>query len=261
MLKIYGYIKEIVDIFIVYYIVYRLILILKGTKAVPILGGIFLLAVVTFLSSLANLTASFWLLQKFWIAGVFILIVIFQPEIRNTLANIGTNPFGRIFVPMEYRFIIETISALKTAMDRKMGMLIVLEQDMGLREYIESGVILNAEVSKELLLTIFHHNTPLHDGAVIISSNRLISAACQLPLTEKSDVAKILGMRHRAAIGITEITDAIALVVSEETGDLSVARNGNLMKKADPDVVEKELLNIYKSKSQKTVFRKNIRSI
>ncbi len=260
MFKTISFVKEFVDIAIVYYIIYRLILILKGTKALHILGGVLLLAIITFLSKIAELDATFWLLQQFWFAGIFLLIVVFQPEIRNTLANLGSNPFGRVFVPSEYKFITEIMQAVRIAMSEKKGMLIVLEQDMGLREYIDSGIRINAEVTKELILTVFHHNTPLHDGAAIISSNRLIAAACQLPLTERQDISKILGMRHRSAVGITEITDAIAIVVSEETGKLSVARNGSLMMKADPAEVEKELLEIYKSKMAKSVFRKSQRN-
>lgn len=253
------YLKEVIDIFIVYYIVYRLLLILKGTKAIQVLWGVFFLAIITFLAKFANLNATFWLLQQFWIAGVFLIIVVFQPEIRNALANLGTNPLGRIFVPTEYQFITEIMSAVREAMDKKTGMLVVLEQEMGLKDYIETGIRINAEVSKELLMTIFYDKTPLHDGAVIVSNTRLIAAACQLPLTHRDDISKILGMRHRAAVGITEITDAIALVVSEETGDFSVARNGNLMIKANPDEVEKDLIALYKSKVQKSLFRKTKR--
>lgn len=256
MSKTFYILKDFIDIAIVYYIIYRLILILKGTKALHILGGVFFLAIITFLSKITELNATFWLLRQFWFAGIFLLIVVFQPEIRNTLANLGSNPFGRVFVPSEYRFITEIMDSVRAAMSMKQGMLIVLEQDMGLREYIESGVRINAEVTKELIMTIFYHNTPLHDGAVIISSNRLIAAACQLPLTERQDISKIFGMRHRSAVGITEITDAISIVVSEETGKLSVARNGNLMMNANPDEVEKELINIFKSKAEKSVFRK-----
>jgi len=255
------FIKDLIDIAIVYYIIYRLILILKGTKALNILGGVLLLAVITLLSKISGLDATFWLLRQFWIAGIFLLIIVFQPEIRNTLANLGTDPFGRIFVPNEYKFVIEIMQAVRIAMKRKRGMLIVFEQDMGLRDYIENGIRINAEVTKELILTIFHHNTPLHDGAVIISGNRLIAAACQLPLTERQNISKILGMRHRSAVGITEITDAIAIVVSEETGNMSVARNGNLMMKASPDEVEKELMAVFTSKTQKNVFRKSNRNL
>jgi len=253
------YLREILDIFIVYYLVYRLILILKGTKAIQMLWGVFILAVLTFLAKFLGFRATFWVLGNFWIAGIFILIIVFQPEIRNTLANLGTNPFSKVLIPSEYSFITHLIEAIKLASYNKIGMLVVLEQDMGLRDYIETGVVINGEVSKELLLTIFNKNTPLHDGAVIISGNRLIAAACQLPLTENINISKVLGMRHRSAIGITEATDAIAIVVSEESGNISVARNGNLMTKVDPEVIEKELLNIYKSKYQRSVFRKTER--
>jgi len=256
----FYYLREVIDILIVYYIIYRLILILKGTKAIQILWGVLLLAIITFLSKFFGLRSTFWLLEHFWIAGIFILIVVFQPEIRNTLANLGANPFTKILVPTEYSFIPHTIEAIKIASKQKLGMLIVLEQDMGLKNYVETGVVINGEVSKELLLTIFHHNTPLHDGAVIISTNRLIAAGCQLPLSENTSISKVFGMRHRSAIGITELTDAIAIVVSEETGNISVARNGNLMVKVDPELLEKELINLYKSKYQRSVFRKTERA-
>lgn len=250
------YLKEIIDVFIVYYLVYKLILILKGTKAVQILWGFFLLAILTFLAKFLGFRATFWLLGNFWFAGIFILIIVFQPEIRNTLANLGTSPFSKVLLPSEYSFISHLIEAIKVASEKKMGMLVVLEQNMGLGDYIKTGIIINGEVSKELLLTIFYKDTPLHDGAVIISGNRLIAAACQLPLSENINISKILGMRHRSAVGITEESDAIAIVVSEETGNISVARNGNLMVRVEPDIIEKELINIYSSKYQKTVFRR-----
>ncbi|MGC8867408.1 MAG: diadenylate cyclase CdaA [Elusimicrobiales bacterium] len=254
-----NYFVAIVDILIVYYIVYRMLLIIKGTKAVQIVGGVFLLIIITFLSNVANLKATFWLLQQFWLAGVFMLIVVFQPEIRYALANIGSNPFGRVIVPIEYRFIYEIIKAIKTAVSKRMGMLIVLEQDIGLGDYIRTGTYINGEVSSELLLSIFNKKSPLHDGAVIISSTRLISAACQLPLTERRDLASSFGMRHRAAVGITEVSDAIAVVVSEERGDVSVARNGNIMVGVDCDNLERDLISLYRSKLQKSLFRKSKR--
>lgn len=251
-----NYILHLIDISIVYYIIYRLLLILKGTRAVQIMGGVFLLALITFLSNIAGLNATFWLLQHFWFAGVFLLIVVFQPEIRNALANLGSDPFGKIIVPREYNFIIEIIKALKEASSNKIGMLIVLEQDMGLADFISSGITINGELSSQLLLSIFSKKSPLHDGAVIISGNRLVAASCQLPLTERRDISSVFGMRHRAAIGITEITDAIAIVVSEERGDISVARNGSIMVKVNLIELEKNLFSIYNSKTQKTLFRK-----
>lgn len=254
-----NYILHIIDIAIVYYIIYRLLLILKGTRAVQIMGGIFLLALITFLSKIAGLNATFWLLQHFWFAGVFLLIVVFQPEIRNALANLGSDPFGKIILPREYNFIIEIIKALKEASSKRIGMLIVLEQDMGLADFISTGITINGEVSNQLLLSIFSKKSPLHDGAVIISGNRLVAASCQLPLTERRDISSVFGMRHRAAIGITEITDAIAIVVSEERGDISVARNGSIMVKVNLIELEKNLFSIYNSKTQKNLFRRTER--
>ncbi|MCX7905309.1 MAG: diadenylate cyclase CdaA [Elusimicrobiales bacterium] len=251
-----NYILDIVDISIVYYIIYRLLLILKGTRAIQIMLGIFLLVFITFLSNIAGLKATFWLLQHFWFAGVFLLIVVFQPEIRNALANLGSDPFGRIIVPREYNFIIEIIKAAKEASAKKIGMLIVLEQDMGLKDFISTGIMINGEVSSQLILSIFSKKSPLHDGAVIISGNRLVASSCQLPLTERRDLSSIFGMRHRAAIGVSEVTDAIAIVVSEERGDVSVARNGQIMVKVDLKELERDLLSLYKSKTQRSLFRR-----
>lgn len=259
MKGINNYILNIIDISIVYYIIYRLLLILKGTRAVQIMGGVFLLALITFLSNIAGLNATFWLLEQFWFAGVFLLIVVFQPEIRNALANLGSDPFGRIIVPREYNFIFEITKALKEAASKKIGMLIILEQDMGLADFISTGVMINGEVSSKLLISIFSKKSPLHDGAVIVSGNRLVAASCQLPLTEKKDLSTAFGMRHRAAIGITEITDAIAMVVSEERGEISVARNGNIMIRVDVSELEKDLISLYRAKTQRNLFRKGER--
>ena len=144
-------------------------------------------------------------------------------------------------------------------MGEKMGMLIVLEQDMALRDIVESGVRINGEVSKEMLLTVFHDNTMLHDGAAVIANNRLVAAGCILPLTEQQELSKILGMRHRAALGLSEAADAIIVIVSEETGTLSVARNGKLQQRVDPKDLEAMLYQLYRSKAEKTLLRKAAR--
>lgn len=250
------YLKTVADIFAVYYIVYRLILLLKGTRAMQVIWGVFILAVVTSLAKFLHLDATVWLMQQFWLAGIFLLIVVFQPEIRFALANIGSNPLGRVLVSQEYRFIGEMMEAVRTAMAEKMGMLIVLEQDMALRDIVETGVRINGEVSKELLQTVFHDNTLLHDGAAVIANNRLVAAGCILPLTEQQELSKILGMRHRAALGLSEAADAIIVIVSEETGSLSVARNGKLQQHADPKDLEAMLYQLYRSKAEKTLLRK-----
>jgi diadenylate cyclase len=250
------YIRDLADILAVYYIVYRLILLLKGTRAMQVIWGVFILAVITAIAQAMHLSATVWLMQQFWLAGILLLIVVFQPEIRFALANIGSNPLGRVMVSQEYRFIGEMMEAVRLAMSEKMGMLIVLEQDMALRDIVETGVSINGAVSKELLQTIFHDNTMLHDGAAVIANNRLVAAGCILPLTEQQELSKILGMRHRAALGLSEAADAIIVIVSEETGTLSVARNGKLQQRVEPKDLEAMLYALYRSKAEKTLLRK-----
>ncbi len=254
------YIKELVDIFVVYYLVYRLILLLRGTRAIQVLWGVFILALLTFIAKVLNLAATVWIMQQFWLAGIFLLIVVFQPEIRFALANLGSNPLGRVLMPQEYKFIKEMMDAVRFASSEKIGMLVVLEQDMGLRDIVNTGVKINGEVSKELLLTIFFDKTQLHDGAAVISNNRLVAAGCVLPLTEQKELSKILGMRHRAALGLSEVCDAIVIVVSEETGNISLARNGKLQQSVEAKDLEDMLYHVYKSKSERTLIRRNIRT-
>jgi len=254
-----NYLKNIVDIFVVYYIIYRLILLIKDTRAMHAVWGVFILAIITSLAKYSGLGASVWLLQWFWLAGIFLLIVVFQPEIRVALANIGSNPLGRLLMSQEYKFITELMEAVKFAAENKTGMLVVLEQDMGLRDIVETGVRINGEISRELLLTIFHINTLLHDGAVVIASNRVVAAGCILPLTEQQELSKILGMRHRAALGLSEIADAIIITVSEETGLISIARSGRLQQAVDPRDLETMLYQLYRSKTEKTLLRKGDR--
>lgn len=255
----FRYVRDLADILAVYYIVYRLILLLKGTRAMQVIWGVFILAVVTAVAQALHLAATVWLMQQFWLAGILLLIVVFQPEIRFALANIGSNPLGRVMVSQEYRFIGEMMEAVRSAMEEKMGMLIVLEQDMALRDIVETGVSINGAVSKELLLTVFHENTILHDGAAVIANNRLVAAGCILPLTEQQELSKILGMRHRAALGLSEAADAIIVIVSEETGTLSIARNGKLQQRVDPKDLEAMLYQLYRSKAEKTLLRKAAR--
>ncbi|MEW5950774.1 MAG: TIGR00159 family protein [Elusimicrobia bacterium] len=255
----WDYFIKTLDLLLVYYIVFRLILIIKGTKAMQVVWGIFILILITFSAKALQFNATFWLLQQFWFAGVFLLIVVFQQEIRNALANLGTNPLARVFVPQEYIFIPELISAIKEGSSSKTGMLIALELDMGLREFTESGIKINGEVSKDLLLTIFKDGTPLHDGGVVISANRIVAAACQFPLTEQKDLSRIFGMRHRSAIGLSELTDAIVLIVSEETGIVSMARNGKIMQHVDMGELEKTLFEIFKGKFEKSLMRRSQR--
>lgn len=250
------YLVNIVDILIVAYIFYRLMLLIKGTRAVQIILGILTLVLITFLAQAASLRTLSWLFEKFWLATVVILAVVFQPEIRSALAQLGSHRWTRVLVTSELSFVEDIIEAVRDLSAKNIGALIVLEQDTGLRNYIETGTIINAQVSKPLLMAIFNPRSPLHDGAVIIHSARLISAGSVLPLSNEPGISKILGTRHRAAVGLTETSDAIVIVVSEETGTVSLAREGRLESNVDLDALRKRLLDLYRARGENTLLRR-----
>ncbi|MFH1619040.1 MAG: diadenylate cyclase CdaA [bacterium] len=252
-----AYLWNAVDILVVYYMVYRLILLIQGTRAMNVVWGVLILAIITATAKGLGLSAAIWLLQQFWVAGIFLLIIVFQPEIRSALANLGSQPLGRLLVSHEFEFIGELMDAVKYCSESRTGMLVVLEQEMGLRDIVESGITLNAEISKELLLSIFHNKTPLHDGAVVLARSRVVAAACTLPLTQQQELSKILGMRHRAAVGLSEICDALVIMVSEENGTISLARGGHMQRPVIADELEKQLQELYRSKAEKTLLRKS----
>lgn len=252
-----NYLVNIVDILIIAYIFYRLMLMIKGTRAVQIVLGILTLIVITFLArDVLHLKTLSWLLERFWLATVVILAVVFQPEIRSALAQLGSHQWGKILMPSELGFVNEIIDAVKDFKQQRIGSLIVLEQDTGLRNYIETGTIINAQVSCELLISIFNPRSPLHDGAVIINNARLIAAGCLLPLSHEPGISKIMGTRHRAAVGLTEISDAIVIVVSEETGKVSIARSGRLENDVDPEDLRRRLLDLYRERGENTLLRR-----
>jgi len=253
------YVRYSVDVLVVYYIIYRLILLIQGTRAMHVVWGLLILSLITSITKGLHLTASAWLLQQFWLAGIFLLMIIFQPEIRSVLADLGSRPLGRILVSNEFEFIKELMDAVRECVRTRTGVLAVLEQETGLRDIVETGVSLNAEVSKEIILSVFNTKGPLHDGAVVIAKNRLVAAGCILPLTQQSDLSKILGTRHRAAVGISEVCDALVVVVSEETGTVSLARGGKIQRPIDPNDLEKQLYDLYRSKAEKTLLRKGLR--
>jgi len=242
------YLVNIVDILIVAYITYKLFMLLKGTRAIQVLRGIFILILATFAARALHFQTVSWILKGVWVAGVIAIVIVFQPELRSVLAQIGKGPVLRSFFSEKLVFIDEIIKALERLSKKGFGALIILEQNTGLRNYIESGVVINGEVTADLLCSIFMTRAPIHDGAVIVQNERLIAAGCVLPLTHEPGVTKILGTRHRAAIGITEVSDAWAIVVSEETGDISLARNGKLERKIDIKELHSEITQLYKAK-------------
>jgi len=242
------YLVNILDILIVAYITYKLFMLLKGTRAIQVLRGIFILILATFVARALHFQTVSWILKGVWVAGVIAIVIVFQPELRSVLAQIGKGPVLRSFFSEKLVFIDEIIKALERLSKKGFGALIILEQNTGLRNYIESGVVINGEVTADLLCSIFMTRAPIHDGAVIVQNERLIAAGCVLPLTHEPGVTKILGTRHRAAIGITEVSDAWAIVVSEETGDISLARNGKLERKIDIKELHSEITQLYKAK-------------
>ncbi len=222
----------VIDILIVAYVIYKVLMLIKGTRAIQLLKGLAVLVVASTVSARFHLYTMRWLLEKTWTALFVALPVVFQPELRRALEQIGRGGFfGRsVFVADEenLRAVREIVRATEALSRRRVGALMVFMRETGLQEYIETGVRIDAVVSAELIVNIFEPNTPLHDGAAIIHNGRVLAAACFLPLTENPYLSKELGTRHRSGIGITEHSDAVSLIVSEETGTISLAQDGRI---------------------------------
>ena len=238
----------ILDILIVGYIAYKFIKSARSSRVWQLLKGIVLIVLITILSGIFEFRILNWFLTIFTTYGVIALIVIFQPELRRVLEQLGTNKFTKFFgIGLEKSLetktkedIYKVVIAAKELSNNKVGGLIVIERDIQLDDVMDTVVKIDAEVSPQLLVNLFVPNTPLHDGAVIISKNKIAAAACILPLSDDKQISKGLGTRHRAAIGISRETDAIAIVVSEETSKISIAKDGNLI----VDLKEDALKNI-----------------
>lgn len=238
----------IIDITLVVFLISKFLKIVKDTRAWQLLKGIALLVIVTALSSIFELKILNYILTSFMTYGVLILIVVFQPELRRALEQLGTNKISKFFgfdkdIEVKNKEDIYKIVIAATELSKsKTGALIVLERDIKIKDIIGSGILINSEISPQLLVNIFTPKTPLHDGAVVISENKITAAACMLPLASDKDIAKELGTRHRAAIGISKESDAIAIVVSEETGKISIAKDGTLIADLKEDALKKILL-------------------
>ncbi len=250
--------QDILDIFLVSIIVYKVILIIKGTRAARMLAGLGVLLVAAFFSRYFQLYTMDWIVQSFWSQVVVALIVLFQPEIRRALAQMGESSFLQSFAAAEeLKSLEEIVRAAVALANRRIGALIVIERDVSLKDYVEIGTALEAKVSKELLLSIFHPASPIHDGAVVIRGNRIVAAGCFLPITLGTEVSKALGTRHRAGIGITEETDAVAIMVSEETGTISVSIDGKIETHVDMGSLRDILTNLFtESKKEKDIKKK-----
>ncbi len=243
--------QDILDILVVGFVIYRLFLAIRGTRAVQMIIGLFILMLLFFASQWMHLRAINWILQNFWTICVLAVIVLFQPELRRTLAEVGKRRFFSAFHKVEQATLIEEIvRAAIILAGRKIGALIVFENETDLENYVEAGTALDAQVSRELLCSIFHTSSPLHDGAVIISNGRIATAGCFLPLTLDKKISKELGTRHRAALGITEETDAVVVVISEETGSISLALGGGIIRDLDTISLRRNLQQIFEPKDK-----------
>ena len=241
-------IMDIIDIAIVAYLIYRILMFIRSTRAEQLLKGLLVLVVVTIVSGWLNLHTLNWILRGIMTLGAVALVVVFQQELRRGLEYLGRTKFlkGSGMDKDKAKHIThEFIRAIETFSKDRTGALIVLERDTALSEMTESGTIINADISAELLGNLFYEGSPLHDGAILIRQDKVYAAGCVLPLTQNTDIGKELGTRHRAGIGITEHSDAVTLIVSEETGIISMAVDGKLQRFLDTKTVEKALLQLY----------------
>jgi len=235
--------RYVIDILLVTYIIYKLLMLIRGTRAVQLLKGILVIVITWLLSSYFELTTLHFLMSQAVTFGVLALVIIFQPELRRALEQLGR---GRFFSrsssideeEIARRTVQEIVKSVTYMAKRRIGALIVVERETGLNDYVETGIQINGKVSSELLINIFIPNTPLHDGAVIVRKDRIMAAGCYLPLSENPFISKELGTRHRAGIGMSEVSDGISVIVSEETGTISLAIQGQL----ERGLSEEELL-------------------
>lgn len=247
----------ILDVLFVWFVIYKLITLIRRTKAVQLLKGIFVIIVARVITDALGMETLGWMLDQVIRFGFLAIIIIFQPEIRRALEQLGR---GKIFARSslqeqeeQNRLLGAMSKSVSYMAKRRIGALISIERETGLSEYIETGIPMNATISSELLINLFIPNTPLHDGAVIIQRNKIASAACYLPLSESPFISKDLGTRHRAAIGLSEVTDAVTIVVSEETGAVSITANGDLHRNLTMDEFEQHLKRLWFGETEQQV--------
>lgn len=256
-------INDVIDILIVAYIFYKIFMFIKDTRAEQVLKGIIFLLLATQLSDTFKLHTVYWILVNALEIGLLAAIIIFQPELRAGLEHIGRaklNIFGKNGINTSEEVfnknIEEIVEALYSLSRQKIGALIIMERQTKISDIINTGTIIDAEISRQLLINIFIPNTPLHDGAVVIRDSKVKAAACFLPLTQSKDLSKDLGTRHRAGIGVSEVSDCITLIVSEETGAVSISKSGKLYRNITKDRMTNILRSNLKTKTEERSFFK-----
>ena len=247
-------VTDMVEIIIIAALVYEVMLWIKNTRAWMLFKGIVILIVFVLLATVFKLTTILWIADKTLNVGIIAAIIVFQPELRKALEQLGRKNFlNNIFTfddtkttneRFSDRTINEIIKATYELAKHKTGALMVIENEINLTEYERTGIEIDAEISNQLLINIFEHNTPLHDGAIIIRENRIVSATCYLPLSDNMELSKELGTRHRAGVGVSETTDSLTIIVSEETGKVSIAMGGKLIRNVDGDSLRQELTRV-----------------
>ncbi|WP_053552396.1 diadenylate cyclase CdaA [Desulfuromonas soudanensis] len=248
----FRWLLDLLDILLVAFIIYRIILLIKGTRAVQMLVGLAVILIVYVGSQVGGLYTLHWLLENFLSSIILVIIVIFQSDIRRALIHVGRNPF---FADLSYKeeteVIEELIKACVNMANKRIGALIVIERETGLNDFLEVGVEIDAKVSSDLITSIFLPFSPIHDGALVIQQGRLKRAGCFLPISQNPDISKTLGTRHRAAIGLTELVDAVAIVVSEETGKISVVVGGRITRDLDSTSLKRVLSRLLEPRLNK----------
>ncbi len=251
---------DILEILILAFLIYHIVNWIKSTRAWMLVKGIIVLCIFSFIAYILNFNVILWIISNTINVGIIAVIIVFQPELRKALEQLGRKNIVSSFIPFDdqkeknERFSDKTISEIVRATfelsKTKTGALMVVEQNIILNEYERTGIIIDSAMSSQLLINIFEHNTPLHDGAVLIRENRIVAATCYLPLSDNMELSKDLGTRHRAAVGISEVSDSLTIIVSEETGKVSIAIGGVLIRNVDGDYLKNKLQSLQKRSAE-----------
>lgn len=258
-------ITDIIDILVMTFFIYRLIVAVKETRAVQLVKGLIVILIFSRLAQALNLYTVNWLISNIFTVGLMLIIVVFQPELRRAFEKIGrsnswiTN-FTRLKTETNEIKSDEIASAVASMARQKIGALIVIQNDTGLKDIIETGTVLNSEISSELLINIFFPNSPLHDGAVIIKDEKIVAAGSILPLSDNYNISKEFGTRHRAALGMSEKSDAFIIVVSEETGVITTFHNAEISRNIDRDTLRESINNLY-IEQDNSIFKKQTKEV
>ncbi len=251
-LKDFRWLLDTLDVGLVAFIIYRIMLLIKGTRAVQMLFGLAVILSVYVVSQVTGLYTLHWILDNFLSSIILVIVVLFQEDIRRALIHVGANPF---FADLSYReetaVMSELVKSCVNMANKRIGALIVIERETGLKDFLEVGVEIDAKVASDLITSIFLPYSPIHDGALVIQQGRLKRAGCFLPLSRNPDISKTFGTRHRAAIGLTELVDAVAIVVSEETGKISVVVGGRITRDLDSTALTRVLKRLLEPRRAK----------